>query len=80
MRNLYNSGRLIDARTTGLPARIELASRDRPVESRAFEAFGDGFDKGVLIRASGENIALCAAARPRTAGLTTISAALERVA
>jgi len=49
---------VIDIRTIGLVAGIELASRPGAVGARAYEAFVDCFEKGLLIRVTGDVIAL----------------------
>ena len=49
---------VIDIRTIGLVAGIELASRPGAVGARAYEAFVDCFQKGLLIRVTGDVIAL----------------------
>ncbi|MGH6761786.1 MAG: aspartate aminotransferase family protein [Phyllobacterium sp.] len=49
---------VIDIRTIGLIAGIELASRPDAVGSRAYDVFVDCFNKGLLIRVTGDIIAL----------------------
>ncbi|HET6787540.1 MAG TPA: aminotransferase class III-fold pyridoxal phosphate-dependent enzyme, partial [Aquabacterium sp.] len=50
---------VIDIRNTGLVAAIEFAPRPgAPVGRRGFEAFLGAFEKGVLVRAAGDNIAI----------------------
>ena len=50
---------VIDIRNTGLVAAIEFAPRpNAPVGKRAFEVFKACFDKGLLVRATGDNIAI----------------------
>jgi len=49
---------VIDLRNLGLVAGIELEPRPGAAGARAFEAFTKAFDKGVLIRVTGDIIAL----------------------
>ena len=49
---------MIDIRNLGLIAGIELEPRAGKPGKRAFEAFLDCYDKGVLIRTTGDIIAL----------------------
>ncbi len=49
---------VIDIRTIGLIAGIELAPRDGALGKRAYEVFVDCFEKGLLIRVTGDIIAL----------------------
>jgi beta-alanine--pyruvate transaminase len=50
---------VIDIRNTGLVSAIEFAPRpNAPVGKRAFEVFKACFDKGLLVRATGDNIAI----------------------
>ena len=55
---LKASKHVTDLRVTGLVAGIELSSREGAPGKRAFEAFTKAFDKGVLIRVTGDIIAL----------------------
>jgi beta-alanine--pyruvate transaminase len=49
---------VIDVRNLGLVAGIELAPRDGAVGARAMEVFHRAFDAGLLIRVTGDIIAL----------------------
>lgn len=49
---------VIDIRTIGLVAGVELAARDGAVGKRAFDVFVECFQKGALIRVTGDIIAL----------------------
>jgi beta-alanine--pyruvate transaminase len=49
---------VIDIRSVGIVAGIELAPRDGQPGARAFEAFRRMFDDGVLVRVTGDTIAL----------------------
>jgi beta-alanine--pyruvate transaminase len=50
---------VVDIRNTGLVAAIELAPRTgAPAGRRAFEVFLDCWEQGVLVRATGDNIAI----------------------
>lgn len=55
---LKGSKHVIDLRVIGLVAAIELAPREGAGGKRAFEAFTRAFDKGVLIRVTGDTIAV----------------------
>jgi beta-alanine--pyruvate transaminase len=58
VHSLDNAPYVIDVRNFGLTAGVELASRPGAPGIRAMEAFERAFDQGVLIRVSGETIAL----------------------
>ena len=49
---------VIDIRTIGIVAGVELASRDGAVGARAFETFLKCFDAGVMVRTTGDTLAL----------------------
>lgn len=49
---------VIDIRNMGLVAGIELAPRAAAVGARAFDAFLNAFDAGLMVRVTGETIAL----------------------
>ena len=55
---LKGTRHVIDLRNLGLVAGIELESRPGKVGARAYEAFRRCFDKGLLIRVTGDIIAL----------------------
>jgi beta-alanine--pyruvate transaminase len=55
MRELPN---VIDVRNIGLIAAIELKSRDGKPGARAYEAMVKCFERGVLVRITGDTIAL----------------------
>lgn len=55
LRDLPN---VIDIRTVGLIAGIELQSRPGEIGARAYDAFVKAFEQGVLIRVTGDIIAL----------------------
>jgi len=55
---LRSSPKVIDIRTIGLVAGIELASRDGAPGARAYDVFVDCFERGLLIRVTGDIIAL----------------------
>jgi beta-alanine--pyruvate transaminase len=58
MHGLAELGHVIDIRTIGLVAGIELSSRDGAPGARAYEVFTDCFERGLLIRVTGDIIAL----------------------
>ncbi len=58
VHSLDDAPHVIDVRNFGLTAGIELSSRPGAPGIRAMEAFERAFDQGVLIRVSGETIAL----------------------
>lgn len=49
---------VVDIRTIGLVAGIELASRPDAIGARAYDVFVDCFQKGLLIRVTGDIVAL----------------------
>ncbi|WP_341486345.1 aspartate aminotransferase family protein [Pararhizobium sp. A13] len=57
MHSLKGLPHIVDIRTIGLIAGIELASRDGAVGARAYDVFVDCFQKGLLIRVTGDIIA-----------------------
>ena len=58
MHSLADAPHVIDIRTIGLVAGIELASRPGAPGARAYEVFVDCFERGLLIRVTGDIIAL----------------------
>jgi beta-alanine--pyruvate transaminase len=58
VHSLRGSPHVIDIRNIGLVAGIELESRPDKPGARAFDAFLDCFQEGVLIRTTGDTIAL----------------------
>jgi beta-alanine--pyruvate transaminase len=58
VHSLRGLSHVIDIRNIGLVAGIELESRPDAPGSRAFDAFLDCFQEGVLIRTTGDTIAL----------------------
>jgi len=56
--SLNGSQHVIDVRNIGLVAGVELASRPGKVGARAFDVFLKAFEKGLLIRTTGDTIAL----------------------
>lgn len=58
IQSLKSAKNVIDIRTLGLVAGIELSSRDGAVGARAYDVFTDCFRKGLLIRVTGDVIAL----------------------
>jgi beta-alanine--pyruvate transaminase len=58
MGSLRDARRVIDVRSTGLVAGIELEHRADAPGGRAYDVFVDCFDRGLLIRVTGDTIAL----------------------
>jgi beta-alanine--pyruvate transaminase len=58
MQSLRGTGHVIDVRTIGLVAGIELEPRVGAVGARAFETFVRCFESGLLVRVTGDVIAL----------------------
>lgn len=58
IHSLKSAKNVIDIRTLGLVAGIELAPRDQNAGARAYDIFVDCFKKGLLIRVTGDVIAL----------------------
>jgi beta-alanine--pyruvate transaminase len=58
VHSLKGSRHVIDCRNLGLMGAIELTPRDGAPTARAFEAFLKCYEKGVLIRTTGDIIAL----------------------
>jgi beta-alanine--pyruvate transaminase len=58
IHGLRDCANVIDIRNMGLTGAIELASRPGKVGERAAEALQGAFAKGLMIRTSGDNIAL----------------------
>jgi beta-alanine--pyruvate transaminase len=58
MHGLKGLPNVIDIRTIGIIAGIELSSRSGAAGQRAYEIFVDCFEKGLLIRVTGDIIAL----------------------
>ena len=55
---LAQTPHVVDVRTLGLVAGIELAPRDGAAGARAYDVFVDCLARGLLVRASGDTIAL----------------------
>ena len=58
LHTLADCPHVIDIRNIGLMGAVELAQIDGAPVKRAFDAFRAAFDKGVLIRTTGDTIAL----------------------
>jgi beta-alanine--pyruvate transaminase len=58
LHSLQGARHVIDIRTIGMVAGIELASRDGAVGARAMEVFHRAYDTGLLLRITGDTIAL----------------------
>lgn len=84
MHGLRDLPHVIDIRTIGLVAGIELAPRDGAPGTRAYDLFVDCFAQGLLIRVTGDIVALSPPLIIEPAHIdrlvTTLSAALRRLA
>jgi beta-alanine--pyruvate transaminase len=82
LHGLRDAPNVIDVRTIGLVGGIELASRDGAPGARAYDVFTDCFRAGLLIRVTGDIIALSPPLIIEPDHMTriaeTIRAALER--
>src|SRR5690606_27177567 len=58
MHSLRNAPHVVDIRTIGLMAGIEIAPRAGAPGGRAYDVFVDCFERGLLIRVTGDIIAL----------------------
>ncbi len=58
MHSLKGLANVIDIRTIGLVAGIELSSRPDAVGARGYDIFVDCFKRGLLVRVTGDTIAL----------------------
>jgi beta-alanine--pyruvate transaminase len=58
MHGLKELPNVLDIRTVGLVGAIDLASRPGAVGARAYEAMDRGFDEGLMMRITGDTIAL----------------------
>ena len=58
MHSLKDAKHVIDIRNLGLVAGIELESRSDGVGKRAYEAFTTAFERGLMVRVTGDIIAL----------------------
>ena len=52
---------MIDLRSFGLAAAVELEPRPGAPGARAFDAFLKAYDKGVIVRAVGDNVVIAPA-------------------
>ena len=58
VHSMKGARHVIDLRNSGLVGAVELESRPGAVSARAFEAFLKCWEKGVMLRTSGDNIAI----------------------
>lgn len=58
LHSLKGSPNIIDIRNIGLMGAIELAPRVNGKSARSFDVFADCFENGILVRASGDTVAL----------------------
>ncbi len=61
LHSLKGARHVIDIRNIGLVGGVELASREGAVGARGFETFLKCFERGVLVRSTGDTIALAPA-------------------
>ncbi|ALJ14834.1 aspartate aminotransferase family protein [Sphingopyxis macrogoltabida] len=84
MHSLRGLPHVIDIRTIGLVAGIELASRDGAAGERAYDLFVDCFERGLLIRVTGDIVALSPPLIAETGHIdrivSTLGEALKRLA
>src|SRR3546814_8601362 len=77
IETLKDAAHVIDIRTIGLVAGIELGSRKGAVGARAYDVFVDCFEKGLLIRVTGDIIALSPPLIVERAPIDTMVSALR---
>src|SRR3546814_6724803 len=77
IETLKDAAHVIDIRTIGLVAGIELGSRKGAVGARAYDVFVDCFEKGLLIRVTGDIIALSPPLIVERAQIDTMVSALR---
>src|SRR5260370_1263353 len=70
---------VLDIRTIGLVAGIDLASRPDAVGGRAYEAMQKGFEQGIMMRITGDTIALSPPLIVRESEISEIFDKLARV-
>ncbi|NTJ43670.1 aspartate aminotransferase family protein [Agrobacterium larrymoorei] len=84
LHSLKDAPHVVDVRNLGLVGAIELAPREGAPGTRAYDAFVDCFNKGLLVRVTGDIIALSPPLIVEEAQIGTIvsiiSDALKRVA
>jgi beta-alanine--pyruvate transaminase len=79
LHGLKGTRHVIDIRNQGLVGAVELASRPGAVGARAFEAFVKTFEKGVLVRQTGDIIAIAPPLIIEEAQIDQIVATLREV-
>lgn len=77
MQSLRDARHVIDVRTIGLMAGIELTPRADAIGSRGYETFVDCFEDGLLVRVTGDIIALSPPLIVRPEQIDTITAMLR---
>src|SRR3546814_9391950 len=77
IETLKDAAHVIDIRTIGLVAGIELGSRKGAVGARAYDVFVDCFEKGLLILVTGDIIALSPPLIVERAQIDTMVSALR---
>jgi beta-alanine--pyruvate transaminase len=77
VHSLADARHVIDIRNIGLVAGIELAPRPGALGARAMEAFRAAFDSGLLVRATGDILALSPPLIVEEAQIDTMVAALR---
>ena len=58
MHSLRDAPHVIDIRNVGLVAAIELRPREGAPTARAYEALTKAFERGLLVRVTGDTVAL----------------------
>ena len=76
---LADKPNVVDIRNMGLAGAVELAPRDGAPGARGGEAFGTAFDRGVLVRATGDIIAVAPPLVAREEEVETIASVLGGV-
>ncbi|MDE0440930.1 MAG: aminotransferase class III-fold pyridoxal phosphate-dependent enzyme, partial [Gammaproteobacteria bacterium] len=76
---LADKPNVIDVRNFGLAGAVELAPRDGAAGARGSEAFGAAFDRGVLVRATGDIVAVAPPLVVAEEEVKTIAAVLGSV-
>jgi len=79
LHSLKGTKHVIDVRNDGLVGAVELAARDKAAGARGFEAFLRCYEKGVLVRQTGDTIAIAPALIVEEAQIDQIVSTLRGV-